>query len=637
MKKQNPGKKKLPLPAKEKQPEIKPASGGKLKWILAFCVALAGLLLYANTRNHEFVLDDYSVIKENRLTKQGTSAIGTIFKTPYRYGYYLVDDELYRPVPKAIFAFCWQYWPDNPKPGHVLNILFYALTGFMLFLVCCQWFKNNYILSLGISLLFIAHPIHTEVVANIKSIDEILSFFFCITSAFFFFNYITSKSKRPLVFAMLSYLIALFSKESSITFLVVFPLITWFFGANKNFGSALKSILPILIPTAIFLLARYNVLKNVPYGEVSVADNLLMAAKTFPERFATAILILGMYLKLLLLPHPLVFDYSFNQIPIVSISNIGFILSAAVYLAMLFYGIKTFKNKNILSFGILFFLVSLSIYANLFRIIGSSFGERFLYTPSLGFCICITFLLYKLILPKTSDLKNIPQKKNYIFIGLIFLIIIPYSIKTIARNADWKSNYTLFSNDVSLSPNSTRTHYYLGNLLAKPDMAIDKDSITANALLDRGIVELKKSAAIYPKFCDSYVQLGVAYYRKKDLKNAFDYYNKAIACNPSNPSAHSNMGTIYFETGDYTNAEKTFLKALSLDKNYAEAHLNLGSTYGMMKQYDNAIFYLQNAVRLDPTLAQAYYFLGITYRFKGDEQNAQLFLQKAHQANPKAY
>lgn len=634
MKKQITGKKKLQHPAKEKELSPTPVSGGSLKWILACCVACAALILYANTRNHEFVLDDFSVIKENRLTRQGTSAIGKIFKTPYRYGYYLIDDELYRPVPKAIFAFCWQYWPNNPKPGHLLNILFYTLTGFVLFLVCCQWFKNNLYLSLGISLLFIAHPIHTEVVANIKSIDEILSFFFCITSAFFFYNYIKTKSTGQIFLSMLCYAIALFSKESSITFLVIFPLISWFFGEAKTIAASLKSFLPLLIPAVIFLLVRYNVLKNVPYGEVSVADNLLMAAKTYSSKTATAVLILGMYLKLLLWPHPLVFDYSYNQIPIITMANAGFIVSAIIYIALLVYAIKMFRAKNVLSFGILFFLISLSIYSNLFRIIGSSFGERFLYTPSLGVCICLAYVLYTFLVKKNGQAGF---KSTAAFLSAIMLITVSFSIKTFARNVDWKSNYSLFSNDVKLSPNSTRTHYYLGNLLAKPEHTKGMDSAKAVAALDTGIAELKKSAEIYPKFCDAYVQLGVSYYRKKDLKNAFDYYNKAITCNPSNPSAHSNLGTIYFETGDYQNAERAFLKALSLDKNYAEAHLNLGSTYGMLKQYDKAIFYLQNAIRLDPSLAQAHYFLGITYRFKGDEQNAKFFLDKAHSLNPNAY
>ena len=627
------------LPKAQRQKEEK----NYLPFILGLIVALTGMVLYLNTLNHGFVLDDYSVIKENRVTRMGTQAIPYIFKTSYRNGYYLVDDELYRPIPKALFAWFWQMAPDDPKPGHVANILLFGLTGFMLMLTLCQWFKKNLVVPFIASLLFVAHPIHTEVVANIKSIDEILSFLFCISSAWFFYRHLEGKKTGVLMTSMICYTIALFSKESSITFILIFPLIAWFFfpGNQKEaFKTGLIKSAWLILPAVFFLLVRYSVLKDIPYGNVSVADNLLVDIKSNANRFATAVLILGMYFKLLFYPHPLVFDASYNQIPAATITDWRFMLSILIYASMLVFAAAQFTKKHVLSFAFFFFLISLSIYSNIFRTIGSSYGERFLYTPSLGICIAVAYLITRIpsfgnyqVYTKTADFF----KTNIKPVAFTIAIVILLSYKTISRNAVWKSNYTLFSNDVKLSPHSTRTQYYLGNLLMKPEILNGKDSLSIDSILNTGIGYLKKSVEIYPKFCDAYNQLGVAYYKKKDFKSAFDYYTQCINCNPTNPSAHSNLGTIYFETKQFDSAIKSFAKAIELDKNYAEALLNLGSTYGMLQQYDNALTYLHQAVKADPGLAQGYYFLGITYRFKGDENNANAYIQKAHQLEPSKY
>lgn len=637
-KKQSP--KKNPPPQKVPQQKEKK---NFLPLLLGVIVALTGLVLYWNTLDHGFVLDDYSVIKENRVTRLGTQSIPTIFKTSYRNGYYLIDDELYRPIPKALFAWFWQMSPDDPKPGHITNVLLFALTGFMLMLTLSQWFKKNLVAAFIAALVFIAHPIHTEVVANIKSVDEILSFLFCISSAWFFYRHLEKNNPSSLLWSTVCYTIALFSKESSITFSVIFPLIAWFFYPQKEkatFGICLRKSMWLALPALFFLLIRYNVLKDVPYGSVSVADNLLMAAKSGADRFATAVLILGMYLKLLFYPDPLLFDASYNQIPVVTISNWKFIVSFIIYAGLLTIALIQFKKRNILSFALLLFLVSLSIYANIFRIIGSSYGERFLYTPSLGICMAVGYLITCIPGFKNENVSlSIGHflQNNIKPIALTAVVVVLFGFKTISRNAVWKSNYTLFSNDVKLAPNSTRTQYYLGNLLMKPEILNGKDSLAADSIISAGIGYLKKSVEIYPKFCDAYNQLGVAYYKKKDYKSAFDYYTQCISCNPTNPSAHSNLGTIYFETKQFDNAIKSFARAVELDRNYAEALLNLGSTYGMLQQYDNALTYLHQAVKADPGLAQGYYFLGITYRFKGDEQNANAYIQKAHQLDPTKY
>src|SRR5262249_2744992 len=147
----------------------------------------------------------------------------------YRFGNATQGDNLYRPLPKIIFASLWDLSPGNALPFHALNVLLYALTGFLLFIVTSRLMNGNVSLPLVATALFIAHPIHTEVVANIKSLDEILSLIFFVLSLFSLQKFLRAYRKRWLAITMLSYFASLVSKESAITFLAVYPLVVFFF------------------------------------------------------------------------------------------------------------------------------------------------------------------------------------------------------------------------------------------------------------------------------------------------------------------------------------------------------------------------------------------------------------------------
>ena len=126
-------KTKVNTPVQPKKNLIVESKQRNLTRILGVIVAVVAIVQYIQTISYGFVLDDYSAIIENKITVQGFSALPTIFKTSYRYGYPIQGDELYRPITKSVFAVFWQLFPNNPMPGHLLNIVLYALTGFFLF------------------------------------------------------------------------------------------------------------------------------------------------------------------------------------------------------------------------------------------------------------------------------------------------------------------------------------------------------------------------------------------------------------------------------------------------------------------------------------------------------------------------
>ena len=97
------------------------------KWLGVACACLA-VLLYVNTLNHGYALDDYPTIYGNRLTTAGVRGIPTMLHTGYWYGLDGLNDWLYRPLSLVMFASEWQIAPAAPAVGHWVNVVLYALT-----------------------------------------------------------------------------------------------------------------------------------------------------------------------------------------------------------------------------------------------------------------------------------------------------------------------------------------------------------------------------------------------------------------------------------------------------------------------------------------------------------------------------
>lgn len=652
MKQKQKQKSKLPAPNAGKGKQIS-SSSKKRRLTLGLIVGLLGFLLYSNTLSHNYVLDDFSAIKENNIVRQGVQAIPEIFKTSYRQGYLSVKDGLYRPLSLATYAIEWNYFPNQPSVSHFVNIVLYVLTGFLLFLTLLKLLSHRS-LSFGegwgeaiafiVSLLFITHPLHVEVVANIKSRDEIMCFLFTISSLLFILKYIDEGEKKFMFYSSLFFFLAFLSKETAITYLAILPLAMHFF-RGLSIKKNLLALAPFVMAAGVYLAIRSSVLQGALADEgVSLSDNLLVGAKTFSIHIGTAFYILGLYVMKLIFPHPLSYDYSFNQIPIVSLGNIFSVVSLLFYIAIGSYAtfvlFKSFKKNpesriqylesKFVSFGILFFLITIFLFSNLVLIIGTSMGDRLMYFPSLGFCICMGVLYIKFFMKGNWKL----EVGNWKLYPLI-LILILFSYKTYSRNADWKDNYTLYSHDVHIVPNSVKAHYYLGLELVKVVADKEQDAEKKKRTYAEGLAELEKAVNIYPSFASAYTQMGVAYYRMKNYEKAIENYNKAAALRPSDAITLNNIGTVYFEWQKYPEAKEKFLQALQVDQRFIDAHMNLGSVLGTMNDFNGAIASFQNVLHYAPDNARAYFFIAVTYQNMGDKANADKYFQIAQQMDPK--
>jgi len=546
-------------------PEVK-------KWGIITGLIVFTFILYGNTIMHNYALDDDIITRRNEFVQQGVGGIGHIFSKGFLYGFNKANDQSYRPVTLTSIAIEKQFFGNNPHVHHFFNVFWYAITAAFLFLTLVKIFrKYNYIVPLVVTLLFIAHPVHTEVVANIKSRDEILSFLFCILALYFSLQYYCyKKTKNHEFLSWAFFFLAILSKETVLMYVLIIPMVYYFF---TDFS--LKEIIMIAIPygliVILYMIIRGHILDSITFNEqMEVINNALMAAKPGAERFATTFFVLGKYIWLLFIPITLTWDYSYKQIPIVSLSSPEALLPILIYVGLTVFALFRLKRKDPVSFGILYYIITMLLVSNLFVKIGSSMGERFLYTSSLGFCIAVTFLIIRLLKVKTDILK--PNLTTlYAFVGVILLA---FSVKTIARNSDWTDNFTLFEAGVVSSPNSARAHQSMG--WAYTDTANKtNDPVERNKFFNKAIIEYSAALKILPGYSDA-------------VSNLTWNYNS--------------MGIDYFNQKNYPEAISAFEASLKISPNDAGTYGNLGGAFYNIGRYDSSIFYSQKALKLNPSL-----------------------------------
>jgi protein O-mannosyl-transferase len=597
-------------------------------WLPSLLLGIFAFLLYANTLNHGYALDDYSVIKDNYITKKGFAGISELLTTEYRKGYWNSAGTLYRPLSLVMFAAEWDFSPDKPFLSHFMNVLLYAFTAVAVFRFLQKIFSEQAIwLAFVVTAIFVAHPIHTEVVANIKSRDEILAFLFSILTCNYVLQYFDNQKIINIILALLCYAIALFSKESAVTFLAIFPLTIYFFKKDTTLSQNIKISALMLLPVVLFLFCRAQVLgAQVGIDNVSPLDNF-MFAQTGANKLAAAICMAGFYFKTLVFPHPLVSDMGYNQVQISGLGDWKVLLSALVYLALLGFAFYKIKEKSLVSFGILFALITFSISSNIFITIGTGYGERLIYVPSLGFVIALIAGLTSFI-PKNDDEKN-PFLPNHATLKYgVFALLAMFSIETIARNPAWKDSFSLYETDVNSAPNCAKINYHYALELTKKGRD-NKD----NTLIDKAITHFEKAISIYPTYADAFGEMGLAYFYKGDQDNALKYYTKAAELQPD-AKVWSNMGMIFFNKGNMPEAQRVYEKAVALDPRFVDARRNLGSAYAMQGRYKDAANQFQEAIKYAPDQAILYFFLGSAYKDGGDSAKGQPFLDKAYKMQP---
>jgi tetratricopeptide (TPR) repeat protein len=622
------------------------SSHKQFKYIQAAIILLFGFLLYANTITHDYAVDDMIVVQKNKLTQKGFEGIADIMTTDAFYGFFGEDYKFvaggrYRPLSIVTLAIEVELFGSNqPHISHFINAFLYSITCVLIFLLLLHLFRQYPSSALQLTvpfiatLLYTAHPIHTEVVANIKGRDEIMGMLFSILTLLFSVKYILKKNVLFLALTFISFILALLSKENAITFLAVVPLTIYFFTSAKIKDHAIL-VVPMLVIAGIYVVLRQKFTGvEISADTTEILNNPFVNA-TYGEQLATVAYTFWEYWRLQIFPHPLTHDYYFNQVPIVSWNDVKAIFPFFLNAAIVGWALLKLKSKNVFSYAILYYFVTISIVSNVLFTVGIAMNERFVFMSSLGFCIILALALVKL----SNYIKEKKWQSNEVLnpsttMGILALILLGYSAKTFSRNLDWKNDFTLFAADYKNSPNSAKIkNSYGGELVTQSDKV---EEPLKTEYLKKAEVVLGEALKIYPNYLNALLLIGNAKYKLYDsVPEAKYYYEQTIRLKPDYFEGNFNLGCVLIAKNYAKESIPYFRKALIKGADKYEVWFNTGDAYFKTNNADSAIYFYQGALKLKPDLGAAYYKIGLSYaRYKNDFANGFANLNKAIELEP---
>ena len=528
----------------------------QLRWG-AVIIGIVAFLLYSNSLKNGFVLDDSLVITKNSFTTQGIKGMGGIFSYDTFQGFYgsssseiKITGGRYRPLSLAFFAIIYQLFGANPFVFHFWNVLLYAICCAFLFRVLWEVFSprlgtDKVVIFSGLTaLLFAVHPVHTEVVNNIKSNDEILCLLLSLASLFLAIRYWDTRRNLLAWMSGIALFLACLAKENAVVFLAIIPLSIYFRqnATKKQNPSPMPLLFSLGIAFVLYFILRYSVLGwslgdarldliNNPFIKL---DGNTWVHCTMGEKMAMIFWSLGKYLILLVFPVALSTDYYPRFVEVITFSNPAASVSLLIYLALgILVVYKLLKgDKKLYVYGLAFFLIALSIVSNIVFPIGTNLAERFIFTPSAGFFMAFSAL----VLPFLYDQRKWVSQSLVACIGIVVILFIG---RTYTRNFDFKSNRILFEKDILVSENSAKIQNGLGALIAEEALntvnPVDKESLSRQAL-----DHLNKAIAIHPGYLEAYYMRGNVFFMFGQYEKAIEDYRNCLALNANFKDAYGN-------------------------------------------------------------------------------------------------
>ena len=587
-------------------------------------LAVLGLVFYANSFANLYAFDDGIVIQKNHYVQEGLRGIPGIFASDVYESFYAqinAEQQLsggrYRPLSVATFALEQQLFgskeavkPENDVAfvRHLMNVFLYLLSVVLLLqLLRDHILPNSPYAAFLACLIFLIHPLHTEVVANVKSRDEVLSFLFIVLTLIAICRYRETRRTSQLVYGLLFYSLALLSKEYAVTLIALIPLLLFVLNKETLTGS-LKAVLPFFLVTLFYIALRFAVVGVGSTQENADVLNNPYKFASHAQQWATKLEILWRYLRLLVFPHPLSSDYSYNAIPYTDFNAAKVWLSLLLHLSLIAATIVLFIRRNILAFALAFYLTTLLLVSNLVVNIGATMGERLVYHSSFGFALAIALLCDWAVQKMGSG-----KRKTLLASSLCLFLIVPCGALVIQRNLKWKDDASLFMADVKTVPDSVIVN---GNA-AKAYLELSErpeNKAVAMELTRKSIPFLTKAISTHKRYFNGYLDLGVAYGKLGELERAEECWRMAQEIYPTHPYLKTNfhllalaynkkaMDLVSQETPE---AIRLLEKAIGVDPENPDLWFNLGGACFGIKEFAKARAAWIETLRLKPGYKEA--------------------------------
>ncbi len=580
-------------------------------FIPAALFLLIGVAIYSNTLHSPFVFDDGPSITRNPTIKNLQNFYGN--STGY-------DKYPNRFVGYATFALNYRFGAFDPSGYHVVNLAIHIGNALLVYFIVLITFRTPYMeksfsekaargSALTAGLLFLVHPVQTEAVTFIVQRLTSLATAFFLLSLFYYakarllsYGGPNPSKKKYLPCYLVSFLFCLLSmktKEISFTLPVILLVYEGFF-FDGPFRKRAFLVFPFLLSMLVIPLSLVNV--HAPIGKVLTDIGTATRVQTDLSRgdyFLTELSVIVTYVRLLFLPIHQNLDYDYpiyrtllQPRVILCAAFLAFLLGTALRLYL-----RSRKNGSatlrVISFGMIWFFVTLAVESSLVPIVDVIFEHR-IYLPSVGAFLSLA-----------AAASMIPGGwKRKAWTAALILIVAGLSAGTYTRNMIWEDDLILWSDNVKKSPAKARPHYNLGN------------SYFMRRATDKAIREFQEAIRLDPGYADAYLNLGVAYASTGADEKAMTALNEATRLNPADPESHYNLGLLYANKGSDRLAVEHYQRAISLQPESVNARNNLGILLAASGRIDEAIDQFRQGLRYVPGDEELRRNLENAYRLK---------------------
>ncbi len=504
----------------------------------ALLVALLATATFLPALSNGFAFDDLINIVNNPLLRD-PSALKAIFTRPQYPG------DLYRPLTLASYFLSYQLVGLHSAFYHGIDVLLHAAVSVSLYLLLRR-------LSLGIlafttAALFAVHPLHVEAVANVTGRAELLAALFVLAAL-----RIGQREPRwsQVSLASLCFLAGLLSKESAVCLLLLFPLLAW---QTRRAFSEMRLYYFGFAATFLTYIAWRMVaiaLPKIASVESLALDNPL-AGFSVLHRISIACALLGKYFLQTLWPYPLSADYSYAAIdPQQFWGSLAAWFSIAAFALILFSIYRTWKRRSPVSLFGLWFLASFVVTGNILFPIGTIYGERLAYMPSMGALGLFAAAALHLLSPARY------QAVLTLVLGLSFC----YSRE---QTSIWKDNQTLFSYQIAVSDRSAKTQSNYAVVLRNAGDLKGAD------------LHFRQALSIYPKFANAAYGLGTVFALKGMNAGAEHWFHEALNRDAQHLDSLLALGKLYLNLGKLDDSTVMFQRCLAIDSRSFEAKVGL--------------------------------------------------------------
>ena len=461
------------------------------------CILVA--LAYGNSLWNGFALDDKLIIQTNPLIRTLRN-IPTLFISHYWEGASISGQErshaLYRPFVLTTYTVNYMVSGLRAWPFHLTNILIHLGVVLTLYGIALR-LALGWPAALVTALVFAVHPLNSEAVTNLVGRAELLMALGVLMAFYWDLgkNAVQTSATKVSLLSVGAFALGVFSKEQAIM-LVGLLIIADGMRRNDGRGQAWWRIFwdarfryfAYLMIAAVYLVTRTAVVGMTLPPSSNIRNPLSVIEPTLS--LINAVKVAGTYLWLSVWPERLSADYSYNAIAITHTPLDPAVWGSALLWILLFVmgAVAFFKRQRSMAIGtaitFLFFLPA----ANLIVHIGTIMGERLFYLPLAGLCLVLGTGWHWSAqrLARAGASRYAP----FIGVGVTMLVLVPLTLRTIIRNKDWESSYTVVASAIQARPDNARAHAMLGSLHRQ------------RGALDKALEELEAALTIVPRYIE---------------------------------------------------------------------------------------------------------------------------------------